>query len=429
MSYQHLHHRGAETPADGPVPTIDEESPLFIRHMSMEEEPVTKTLWKEATAIHFSRRLLLAILGGILILLVGALWIYHDWSTRHRFVPIEQAREQYLQVEEDIYLWYRTWGNRETGVPVLFVHGGPGNAIADYYNGNRRFFARQDYFVVEVDQRGTGLSQPSVRDRTENTQHYADISIDQIAADYELVREELGLERWMVFGGSFGSTISINYGTRYPERCLTLILRGIYLDTAEEVATVYSRRTYLKNAKRLAEFDILYDYVAKESPHEYLPTGPDDAEGLIRAYYQLIMDGDEKAMWHWFVFENNLMETDPANLYDPDTINLDHIREARSVSFFETRLWITGSYERPSNLLSRMDQLTTMPVFICQGRRDEVCPPKYARTLADALDDEGAYYSVRFLDAGHEQTDPVMALCLEDSLHNYRHDFQDTGLW
>jgi len=429
MSYnRQTHHRVESKDA---VPTIDEDSPLFVRHLSMGPSSSSdldenhKSLWLDANRI-FSTRLLYTMLAGILILLVGAAWIFHDFSTRHRFVPIERAHEQFLQVDRDgeIYIWFRTWGNRKSGIPVLFVHGGPGNAIEDYDDENKGFFSAQDYFVVEVDQRGTGQSQPSVRENKKNIKYYHDISIDQIAGDYELVRKELGLEKWVVFGGSFGSTIGINYGTRYPERCLSLILRGIYLDTAEEVAAIYSRNTYLKNAKRLAEFDILYDYATKTSSSEHLPSNPDDAEGLIRAYYHLISDGDEKAMWHWFVFENNLMETDPANLRDPDEIDRGEIRESRSVAFFETRLWITGSYERPSNLLSRMDQLTTMPIFICQGRRDEVCPPRYARKLADALDDEEAYYSVRFIDSGHEQSDPVMARCLEDALHDFRHELE-----
>jgi len=428
MSYNRQTHQRVDSSSDV-IPTIDEESPLFMRHLSMTKSSSDlgdSTTTQKWDSHRFSRRLLYALIASVVILIVGAAWIFQEFENRNRFVPIERARESYLQVDahNEIYLWYRTWGNRESGIPVLFVHGGPGNAIADYDNGNKRFFSHVDYFVVEVDQRGTGNSQPSVRERIHNTKYYEDISIDVIAADYELVRQELGLEQWVVYGGSFGSTIGINYGTRYPERCLSLILRGIYLDTAEEVAAVYSRRTYLKNSKRLAEFDILYDYAVQESHKDYLPASSDDAEGLMRAYYHLIEGGDDLAAWHWWAFENNLMEEEPENLRDPDEIDVHDIRQARSVAFFETRLWITGSYEHPSNLLSRVNQLTTMPIFICQGRRDEVCPPRYARMFADALDDEEAYYSVRFLDSGHEQSDPVMARCLEDALHDFRHEYQ-----
>ena len=178
-------------------------------------------------------------------------------------IPIERATEHWLELDDTLQLWYRTWGNPTNGIPVLFVHGGPGNAIADYHDGNKRFFSAEQFWVIEIDQRGTGNSEPSVRDDWRNMEYYKDISIDQICADFELVREALGIDQWLVWGGSFGSTLSINYGTRYPERSLALILRGIYLDTAAEVDAVYSRRTYEKNPKRLAEFEILYDYAVE----------------------------------------------------------------------------------------------------------------------------------------------------------------------
>ena len=254
-------------------------------------------------------------------------------------------------------IWFRTWGRMDgTGIPILFVHGGPGNAIADYFdNGNKRFFQDDDhsYFVVEVDQRGTGNSQPSVRDDPKNMQYYTDISIDKMCHDFEVIREHLGITKWLVWyvyvapisdlsalvltpflplfinrGGSFGSTLSINYGERYPSSCLALILRGIYLDTAEEVSVIYSRNTYLKHPKRLKEFDILYKYAAdyytkkkgarisssknsdrySEGTDDTTPTtaaklDPNDAERIMRVYSEMITGGDSLAAWHWFVFE------------------------------------------------------------------------------------------------------------------------------
>lgn len=213
-------------------------------------------------------------------------------------VPIEAAHEQWVRVEKknDLKVWFRTWGNRETGIPLLFVHGGPGNAIADYHNGNKKFFSDEEFFVVEVDQRGTGNSQPSVRDSWKNMRYYDNISIDLIVADFEVVREKLGIDRWLVWGGSFGSTLTINYASRYPESCLALVLRGIYLDTAEEVHTVYGKHAYLKNPRRLAEFEILFNYAQDNVPEEL---DPNDAEKLLQVYANLIETGDEGAIWHW----------------------------------------------------------------------------------------------------------------------------------
>jgi proline iminopeptidase len=135
-------------------------------------------------------------------------------------VPIDKAEEGRLELGDNgISLWYRVWGN-PAGTPVLFVHGGPGQCVADYNDINARFFDSDVFRVVEVDQRGTGLSLPSVRDDFKHMQTYMDISIEQMAADFELIRTSLGIERWLVFGGSWGSA-----RTRAPTRCCVPPLR------------------------------------------------------------------------------------------------------------------------------------------------------------------------------------------------------------
>ena len=135
---------------------------------------------------------------------------------------------------DGLALWYRTWGNAASGIPVLFVHGGPGNCVDDYQDVNARFFNAKKFYVVEVDQRGTGKSLPSVRDDVSHMALYKDITIAEMSADFEAVRKHLGLETWLVFGGSWGSTLGLDYAERYPERCLGLIIRGIFLDTEAE---------------------------------------------------------------------------------------------------------------------------------------------------------------------------------------------------
>jgi proline iminopeptidase len=365
----------------------------------------------------------------ILLALVASLFLLRrPAAARNNILTIDHAVEDYLtlattstnkQQEHISYrLWYRTWGNRAAGIPVLFVHGGPGNAVSDYNNGNQRFFDANTYFVIEVDQRGTGKSQPSVREHYKNMKYYDDISIDQIVNDFEQLRQHLQLEKWLIFGGSFGSTLSLNYGTRYPQHCLALIVRGIYLDTVPEVQTVYARDTYVNHVQRLQEFDILYEYAANHVDDK-VPLDPNDAERLMRVYANMITKGDKYAIWHWHVFENNLMETIPENLLDPNNITPEDFPEAQSIAFFETRLWLRGSYENPSNLMQRIDQLRRMPVWVCQGLRDEVCPPRYAHIFVDQLQQVNNRVTARFVDSGHEDTDPVMADCLEVSLKEF----------
>ena len=200
------------------------------------------------------------------------------------------------------------------------------------------------------------------------------------------------------------------------------------MDTAEEVSTVYSRRTYEQQGRpnRLDEFDILHDYAARyvrEEKQDEEELDPNDAERLLRVYSEMISRGDEYAIWHWFVFENNMMELDPRNLYDPDRILYPQYRMALSVAFFETRLWIRGSFEEPVSDLLGEDNLERldMPIWVCQGQRDEVCPPQYGQRFASRVQATGKSPRVvsRFLNATHEDTDPILERCLQQSLKEF----------
>jgi pimeloyl-ACP methyl ester carboxylesterase len=127
------------------------------------------------------------------------------------------------------------------------------------------------------------------------------------------------------------------------------------------------------------------------------------------------------------VFENNLMETDPQNILDPDEIDNTYYRESLSVAFFETHLWLHGSFDVPSDLLNptKIDKLT-MPMWICQGQRDEVCPPQYARRFVDAVEaaDKSPLVVSRFGNATHEDTDPKIEECLKWSLREFTETFR-----
>jgi len=359
---------------------------------------------------------------------------------------IDEAEEQTIDVGGGKEVWCRTWGTYrrekkayrsvlpDTAPAVLFVHGGPGQAVADYQNGNKRFFDAAKLFVVEVDQRGTGKSRPSVRDDYRNMEHYRNVSIDLIARDFEAVRKHLGIDRWVVWGGSFGSTIALNYCMLFPGSCVALLLRGIYLDTKEELSQVYSRRAFEDDDRKLAQFDILYDVAREEverdrrEEDESAWLDPNDFERLLRVYERMILRGDERATWTWHSFENNLMEDDPKKQLDPDSIVWEKFPEARSVAFFETRLWLHGSFEDPSDLLARVDRLDGIPVWICQGVYDNVCPARNAWSLVEALkrvhhrrsrSGDPGFLQAYFLDANHEDTDPTMENCLKKIMSEF----------
>ncbi|KAK3277525.1 hypothetical protein CYMTET_14476 [Cymbomonas tetramitiformis] len=328
---------------------------------------------------------------------------------------VNDADEKVLEIGDGMTLWYRTWGN-PTGLPVLFVHGGPGQCVADYKNINAKFFEHDRYFVVEVDQRGTGLSQPSVRKDFRHMQRYLDISLEQMSADFESVRQCLGIDRWLIFGGSWGSTLGLDYCERYPQRCLGMILRGIFLNTVEEFGAIYARKSFDGNARRLKEFDTFFELAAKEATHRGEPElDPNDSERFIRLYDSLIVSGDRDAIWRFYVFENNLMVEDPSELLDPHKISEEEFAEAQSVSFFEARLFLKGTFEDPVDLLGRLHllQAGSVPTWVVQGTGDEVCPEKFAQMLVAGLAAAGIPHKAHFIDAGHKATSDGMGIALK----------------
>jgi pimeloyl-ACP methyl ester carboxylesterase len=152
---------------------------------------------------------------------------------------------------------------------------------------------------------------------------------------------------------------------------------------------------------------------------------PNNAEQILRIYAEMISENhDRHAVWHWFVFENNLMETDPANILNPDEIDDEFYAESQSVAFFETRLWLHGSFDGhpTSNLMdaAKIHRLN-MPIWICQGQLDEVCPPRYAEIFVNAVIQAGQspWIVSRFLNGSHEDTDPAVAFCLKQSLREF----------
>ena len=344
-------------------------------------------------------------------------------STENKTLAIHEAEQNLLDIGENgIKLWYQTWGNRSSGIPVLFVHGGPGNCVADYEGINGKFFDKNRFFVIEVDQRGTGKSQPSVRDDFTNMKKYLDISINKMSADFELVREKLGIKRWLVFGGSWGSTLGLHYAQTYPARCLGLIIRGIFLNTKEEFDAVYAQKSFDNNAHRLKEFKIFFDIVAQEAKKLGEPDlDPNDSERFIRLYERMIVDGNRDAMWRFHVFENNLVEEDSSKLLDPYVISEDVLPEAASVAFFESRLFLRGTFEEPLTLIEDVKKLSEGPVrtWVVQGTGDEVCPDKFARELVEKLKIEGIPHTSHFVNAGHKASSNGVFLALQECVKDF----------
>jgi proline iminopeptidase len=404
-----------------PVISIQHNKDIVVHSRSIIGEPIPLQRWQLVFIVA-----LVALLVGGYYYLSHFIWIP---SLVVDYVSIEDAQEFLIPLlgdddddddDGDKEIWFRTWGNQESGVPILFVHGGPGQAVADYHNGNQRFFDPKTFYVVEVDQRGTGRSQPSVRDDYRNMQLYLDISMDVIADDYEVIRDYLGIDQWIIWGGSYGSTIGINYCMRYPQSCIAMLLRGIYLNTVKELDEVYTQQAFEGYPRKSADFELLFQVAEIEAElDEEPPLDPNDARRLLEVYERMIQRGDRQGIWSWHAFEVNLMEDDPTSRLNPSRIVESMFREAQSVAFFETRLWLHETFEQPSLLLQRVDQLRGIPIWICQGKFDNVYPVQNARALVDALEDDNVHVEALFLDANHEDTDPVMAACLKNILNEF----------
>lgn len=184
---------------------------------------------------------------------------------------------------------------------------------------------------------------------------------------------------------------------------------------------VYSQNAFLDDPKKLADFRQLYGFASKHASEQGRVLDPNDAYGVAKEYEEMISSGNKMAVWQWYVFENNLMEEVPENLLDPDTILESRMAEAQSTAFFETRLWIHETWEVPSNFYERVDRLSDTPVWICQGLRDKVCPPQNARHLVETMRNCSRSKPIhdRFIESGHEDTDPVMERCLVESMDEF----------
>jgi len=256
------------------------------------------------------------------------------------------ARHQ-LEVEAP-HVLYADESGIPAGLPVLFLHGGPG---AGCDNLSRRFFNPNLYRIVTFDQRGSGRSTP-----------YASLENNTTGAlieDIERLREHLGIEQWVLFGGSWGSTLALAYAQRHPQRVLGLILRGIFLCRPEDLHWFYQ-----EGASRLFP-DFWQDYLA--------PIPPEERGDMIGAYYRRLTGSDEIAQMQaakaWSCWEGRTATLRP----NPEVVESFHER-ALSIARIECHYFVNQAFLEPNQLLRDMPKIAHLPGIIVNGRYDAVCP-------------------------------------------------------
>ena len=284
-----------------------------------------------------------------------------------------------LAVQEPHVLYVDESGSAD-GLPVLFVHGGPG-AGCDALS--RRFFDPALYRIVTFDQRGCGRSTPHAC--LEHNDTWA------LVEDMEHIRQQLGIERWVLFGGSWGSTLSLAYAQRHPERVQALILRGIFLCRPEDF-----RWFYQEGASRLFP-DYWQDYLAVIPPAE--------RGDLMQAYYKRLTGSDEIAQMQaakaWSCWEGRTASLRP----NPQLVERFH-ELALSIARIECHYFVNQAFLEPDQLLRDMPRIAHLPGIIVHGRYDAVCPLDNAWALHQAW--PGSELQI-IRDAGHAASEPGIA--------------------
>ena len=264
------------------------------------------------------------------------------------------------------------------GKPVLFLHGGPGAGAAP---AHRRFFDPAHYRIVIYDQRGAGRSAPLGELKDNTTPH--------LVADIERLRQHLKIDRWLVFGGSWGSTLALAYGEAHPERCAGFVLRGVFLCRRSEIDWfIYGLRSFFPEAWRTFS--------------EVIPAA--ERSDLLRAYYRRLTDPDPRvhmaAARAWSTYEGAcstlLPSPDTVAYFAGDTVALGLARiEAH---YFSHDIFL------PENaLIANVGRIRKIPCTVVQGRYDAVCPIVTADDLHRAWP-EAEYIIVPA--AGHSAWEP-----------------------
>ena len=309
------------------------------------------------------------------------------------FQPIEPFDVGLLKLDGINEMYFEQSGNPK-GVPVVFLHGGPGAGSSP---SHRQFFDPGFYRIVIFDQRGAGRSTPLGSLHNNTTPH--------LIADLEQLRTHLGVQQWIVFGGSWGSTLALAYAEHYPERCLALVLRGIFLCRQSEIEWfLYGLRNIFPEAWRTFA--------------SHLPAS--ERGSILDAYHRLLNDSNPEvqlsAARSWSIYEGScstlLPNREVMASFASDRVALGLARiEAH---YFKHNIFLPDNF-----LLENLPKIRHLPATIVQGRYDMVCPIVSADDLHRAWP-EAEY---RIIDAaGHSAFEPGIRVALISAMEKLKQE-------
>jgi len=288
---------------------------------------------------------------------------------------------QHMAVGDGHEIYVETVG-RTDGIPAVYLHGGPGSGCQP---DHRRLFDPQRFHAVLFDQRGAGRSRPK-GSREANT-------LPHLIADMEAIRVNLGFERWLVVGGSWGATLALAYAQAYPQRVSGIVLRATFLGTRGELEGAFLNR-----------LPSLYPDLNEDFLSLLLP---EERAQPLEAYWRRVLDSDPlihgPASRAWHDTERILSEHKPAKTrLDLASVN-DAARGLPSTPFMEAHYFQNDCFMKPGQLLENAGQLRGIPGMIVQGRYDLLCPPSTAQALLKVWPDA----TLRMVEAaGHSLYDP-----------------------
>ena len=269
------------------------------------------------------------------------------------------------------------------GKPVIFLHGGPGGGIEPVY---RQYFNPEKWRIIVFDQRGCGQSTPHA-ELQENTTW-------DLIADIEKIRQHLEIDKWVVFGGSWGSTLSLSYAITHPDRCKALVLRGIFMIRKKEIDWFYQKGT---------------SNIYPDAWEHYLrPIPEDERHDLVAAYYKRLTSNDDsvriEAAKAWSIWEASTSKL----IQSEESIHaFEDAKVAEAFARIECHYFTNrGFFDTDEWLLENVDKIRHIPTVIVQGRYDVVCPMISAWELHRAFP-EADFEIVQ--DAGHSMTEKGIA--------------------
>lgn len=323
-------------------------------------------------------------------------------ETHYNLYPeLEPFNKNWLKVDDFHQVYYEECGIPH-GIPVIFLHGGPGSGCNPT---QRRFFDPKHYRIILLDQRGCGRSLPVGEIRFNTT--------DDLVSDIEKLRAHLGINAWHVFGGSWGSTLALAYAVKHTNQVISLILRGIFLSRPSELSWF------------LGEVQHFYPEVWHKLIN-YLPA--DKQNDVLNAYAQLIFNDDipisSAAAIEWNAFENAIMRLKPTanDSAQEETIKTsEHLQKEQATEVARARVQIHyikhQCFIDGEKLLKQATKLANIPTIIIQGRYDMVCPPQTAWALHQVM--PHAQFTM-VADAGHSAMEPGVASALVEATEQFK---------